>query len=144
MPFAIALFFIFIFFLLLLSLNVIMMMMIMTNLLHVIACVGFLYHCHCLLLSLYICVISLKCNGKKSWTRRLAVFYFCCGDVWSCDRLGFRPLSGASGCRVITGEQLSSSRQKPDVLTRLVTQTTRLGSVTRSHSTSSFRDLSSV
>lgn len=24
----------------------------------------FLYHCHCLLLSLYICVISLKCNGK--------------------------------------------------------------------------------
>lgn len=29
----------------------------------------FLYHCHCLLLSLYICVISLKCNGKAGLPR---------------------------------------------------------------------------
>lgn len=34
----------------------------------------FLYHCHCLLLSLYICVISLKCNGKVGLSVGVFVF----------------------------------------------------------------------
>lgn len=37
----------------------------------------FLYHCHCLLLSLYICVISLKCNGKVGLTFYCVFTHLC-------------------------------------------------------------------
>lgn len=70
--------------------NVIMMMKDSSNSL----CQLF-YHGHCLLLSLYICVISLKCNGNADFCLLVSFFFFflTLADV-TCLRVVVSPKTG--------------------------------------------------